>query len=161
MAYAQILFAAGLVVITLCTFLVVRIILDMRQRIVITVHRPTTSDGESVQITANLRASADAQEVASHIEKASLAIQGRIVKQNEHITKGDLEAGHQIWLRIRAKLDDAEKEGRTGMGTLSKPERKWWASHRMDYDKDGPKIKSGNGSGHLEAVEQEPVSAEG
>lgn len=161
MTYAQILFAVGLVVITLCTFLVVRIILDMRQRIVITVHRPTTSDGESVQITANLRASADAQEVASHIEKASLAIQGRMVKQNELIAQGDLQAGHQIWLRIRAKLDEAEAEGRKGLGILSKPERKWWAEHRKDFNKEGPLVKSGNGSGHLEEAETEPVSAEG
>ena len=155
MPYAQILFLVGLVVIALCSYLVIRITLDLRQRILITVARPTTNDGESVQITANLRASADTQEVASHIEKASLAIQGRMMSQNELIAQGDLKAGHQIWLRIRAKLDAAEKEGRTGMGILSKPERKWWSEHRLDYGPEGPILRS------VKDTDAEPVAAEG
>lgn len=148
MTYAQTLFLVGLAVIAVAGFLVIRIVLDMRQRIVITVARPTTSDGESVQISANIRAAAGAPEIAAHIEKASLAIQGRMVKQNELVTETDAKIQHQIWLRIREKLDVAEKEGRRGVGILNKEERKWWLQHQRDYDEHGPIIK-------------EPVAAEG
>ena len=148
MTYSQLLFLIGLAVIVVAAYLVIRIILDMRQRIVITVARPTTSDGESVQITANIRASAGALEIADHIEKSSLAIQGRMVKQNEIVTKQSAEISHKIWLRIREKLDAAEKEHRTGLGVLSKEERKFWMEHKDDYNHDGPIIK-------------EPIAAEG
>jgi hypothetical protein len=131
----------GLAVLAVCTFLVIRIVLDLRQRILITVSRPTTTDGEQVQVTTNIRASAGAPEVAAQIEKASLSIQHRMAHQNQIVAETDAQVAHGKWLRIRSKLDQAEKEHRKGLGVLTKAERGFWMAHANDFDQDGPIIK--------------------
>jgi hypothetical protein len=113
----------------------------MRQRMILTVARPTTADGETVQITANLKASLPAGHIADQIEAMSLAIQHRVAKQNEIVAETDAQVAHGKWLRITEKLERAEADGRRGMGVLTKAERAWWLAHRLDFDKDGPIVK--------------------
>jgi len=161
MNYATILFATGLVVIVVCAFLFVRVMLDMKQRVLITVARPTTADGETVQVSANIRATAGALEIADHIEKASLAIQGRVARQNEIVAETDAKVAHQKWLRIRAKLDEAAKERRTGLGVLTKAERAWWNAHAKDFDANGPLVKPERVAEAARGSDEDPIAAEG
>lgn len=138
MNYSLALFLLGGTVCLVALYLFVRVALDSKQRILITVSRPTSNDGETVQITSNVRSAATSEEIGSYIEKASLAIQGRMIKQNEIVLDTHLKEQHNIWKRIREKLDVAEKDGRRGMGILSLEERKWWQKRHNDFDLNGP-----------------------
>jgi hypothetical protein len=138
MNYALALFLLGTTVCLVALYLFVRVALDSKQRILITVARPTSTDGETVQITSNVRSAATSAEIASFIEKSSLAIQGRMVKQNEIVLDTHVKEQHNIWLRIREKLDAAEVEGRKGLGILSKEERNWWIKRQRDFTREGP-----------------------
>lgn len=127
-----VLFTIALLVVTALAFLILRVLLDMRQRIIITVARPTTTDGESCQITSNIRASADSPEIAAVLEKASLSIQHRVVHQNEIMLKAQTAAAHGKWLKIKRKIDDNFK--------LSAAERRWWHEFGENFDASGPKV---------------------
>lgn len=111
-------------------FLIIRVVLDMRQRMIVTVARPTTVDGESCQVTGNLRASAPGMEVAAFIEKASQAIQCRVANRNEEVLATNAKVAHKVWLKVKDKLDQGFK--------LSKEENKWWQAHGRDFDANGP-----------------------
>jgi hypothetical protein len=150
MTYALALFLLGTTICLVALYLFVRVALDSKQRILITVARPTSNDGETVQITSNVRSAASSVEIASYIEKSSLAIQGRMTKQNEILLDTHAKEQHNIWLRIREKLDLAEKENRKGLGVLSKEERNWWIRKKNDFTREGPV-----------ELAKEPVAAEG
>ena len=132
----------------------IRVQLDTRQRIVLSVSRPTTADGETVQLTANLRGKAGWKEISGTVEKMSLAVQARMAAQNQIISEANAEQGHQIWLRIKKKLDLAEKQGRHGVGILNKGERAWWLEHKIDYDEDGPRVKQARVEQSLRTAEK-------
>lgn len=104
----------------------------------ITVSRPTTTDGEQVQLTTTARVGASPKELASILDTCSLAIQRRMAHQNELMMRTNAETAHGIWLRIDKKIKALAAEGRMGIGILSKEERRWWISHATDYDEAGP-----------------------
>lgn len=137
----QLLVSAGLLIACIAVYLSLRILLEMRKRIVVTVARPTTTDGETVQLTGNLHATADSKAVSDLIETFSLGIQRRLAFQNELVAKTNADIAHEKWKKIRQKLDDAEAEGRRGTGVLGRDERVWWQRHHDDFDANGPTAK--------------------
>jgi hypothetical protein len=91
-----------------------------------------------VQLTTTARVGASAKEIAEILDTCSLAIQFRISGQNELVMRVNANVAHDKWLKIKTKLDDAEKSGRHGVGVLSKEERRWWRDHSRHFDDQGP-----------------------
>lgn len=107
--------------------------LSSRFGIGVTVSRPTTTDGESVQLTALVPRWATAQRIGHQVETLSLAAQARMVKQNEIILESQSRIAHEKWKKIKAKIEaDGVK--------LSTEERRWWHQHGKDFDEAGVKL---------------------
>ena len=126
--WMALLFVACIVV---CALLIVRMLLDSRQRIIVTVARPTTTDGEQVQLTANLATSLGAKGVTDQIEKMSLAIQGRMMNQNEMVLQTQVKNAHATWIRVKQKIDAG--------GKLSHAEANFWSKVGEMFDAKGIK----------------------
>lgn len=98
-------------------------------RIVITVSRPTTQDGENVQLSATAGRRTSSRKLAAIVERLSLSIQYRQKAWNDYVARETLEIEHGKWQRIKAKLDQESK--------LSNEERRWWQAHAGDFDERG------------------------
>jgi hypothetical protein len=120
--------ALGIVLGWFCTWLLLR-----RSGVQVTLTRPTTADGEAVQLTTFLPKSAVASlRLGDVIEQLSKGVQARVVRQNELVAETGARIAWEKWKKIQAKLDQGFK--------LSRDENRWWQSHGTRFDAQGPKL---------------------
>ncbi len=122
-----------LVIVAVACFIlgaVVMQFLSTRFGVGVTVSRPTTTDGETVQLTTLVPKWATARQIGEQVEGLSLAAQARMIRQNEIVIEGQSKYAHEKWKKIKAKLD-------ANGFKLSNEERRWWQAHQRDFNEDG------------------------
>lgn len=130
-----------------CTWRVSYWIFRRQPGITLSLARPTTSDGETVQLTTTMPVGATSMEIAGRLETLSIAVQARMIRQNEILLRGNLEVGHLRWKRLAKKLQDG--------GKFDIPERRWWQTHHADFTEEGPTAKLTDEKARAAAQDQE------
>jgi len=115
----------------------------------ITLARPTTQEGETLQVSTTAPIGSSGEEIGEIVEVMAQGIDYRRNTWNEFVLRQDLESKHVIWKDIKAKMDMGAK--------LSNEERNWWNKFHLSFNEDGPVVaRATKEKAHGEKEEQSP-----
>ena len=101
----------------------------------ITLARPTTQEGETLQVSTTAPIGSTGKQIGQIVEVMAEAVDYRRDTWNDFVMRQEIESKHVIWKRIKSKLDSGAK--------LSKEENNWWTRFGTDFDEHGPVLSRG------------------
>ena len=114
----------------------------------ITLARPTTQEGETLQVSTTAPIGSTGKQIGQIVEVMAQGIDYRRDTWNDFVIKQELQSKHVIWKRIKEKLDSDVK--------LSKEENNWFTKFQRDFDEHGPISRGTKEKSHGEEEEQLP-----